>query len=327
MNGVGLLRRYKYEEVKKIVEEQSDCKLLSDEYKNTSCKLKFLCACGNEFEATFEKFLRRNKRTCNVCSAKRISESKKPTIEEIKKYIEENSDCKLLSNKYSDSHSKLLLQCGCGEEFLVPYKHFKNGNQRQCQKCGKQIRVNKRKLDYSIVKDFIEIHSNSGCKLLSESYKNHNSKIRIQCACGNEFETLFYIFKRYDVRSCAICRQKNSTRSKGELKIEEWLISNNIKFQKEYTFEELKNTKKLRFDFAILSSDGGVKMLIEFDGKQHFGMGNFTNDQEEMMLQYQETMYADMLKNEFCFDKGIPLLRIPFNKYLHIDEILDRTLL
>lgn len=92
-------------------------------------------------------------------------------------------------------------------------------------------------------------------------------------------------------------------------------------------FSDLRNTNSLRFDFAILNDDDSVKMLIEFDGKQHFGLGAFSSDEEEMLLNYQNTMYNDLLKNEFCFDNCIPLLRIPYNKYPKIEEILSKALL
>lgn len=38
---------------------------------------------------------------------------------------------------------------------------------------------------YKQVKEFIEIESNSGCKLLSKEYKNSNIELKIQCKCGN----------------------------------------------------------------------------------------------------------------------------------------------
>ncbi len=321
------IKRYTFNEVKEIIESNSNCKLLSNEYKNSSTKLKLLCKCGNEFEATFEKFLRRNKRQCNECGKLNGATSRRLSIDEVREFVESNSDCKLLSNEYVDAHSKLLMMCSCGNEFLVPFKHFKNNSQRQCQQCGRNIQADKRKLDYKYIKNYIESESKSGCKLLSNQYKNSNTKIRIQCSCGNEFRTLFDMFRRYDVRSCKICRQNNNTRSKGELKIEDWLISNNISYIPEYTFETLKSSKKLRFDFAILNKDNDIKLLIEFDGKQHFGIGNFSSDEEEMNLQYEKIIKNDLLKNEFCFDKGYSLLRIPYNQYPNINDILSRSLL
>ena len=142
-----------------------------------------------------------------------------------------------------------------------------------------------------------------------------------------DIETLFSIFRDYDVHSCKICRENEKSISKGETKIEKWLIQNNIKYKTQYTFEDCKHDKKLKFDFAILNNDNNVKMLIEFDGKQHFGVGLFSDDTEKMLEQYSKIKQSDETKNTYCFRKCIPLLRIPYSKYANIDKILSNSLL
>jgi len=54
-------------------------------------------------------------------------------------------------------------------------------------------------------------------------------------------------------------------RSVGENIIKNTLQQNNINFQQEYYFYNLKHEQYLRFDFFIDN-----KYLIEFDGIQHF---------------------------------------------------------
>ena len=319
------MKRWKYEDVKNFVEENSKCKLLSKEYINIDSKLKFQCECGNTFETTFYKFKTRNKRQCNECSRKKVSNNMKLSYEEVKKFIEvdSNSGCRLLSKEYKSANDKLLIQCKCGNTFKVKWNHFKNSCQRQCPKCGQEKTANARRLDNEYVKNYIEKY---GCKLLSK-YKNYDTKIKIQCKCGNTFETLFCIFKDYDVHECKMCREKNKSTSKGETKIEQWLINNNIKYKTQYTFDDCKHTRKLRFDFAILNKNDEVKMLIEFDGKQHFGIGMFSDDTEKMLEEYQILKQSDNDKNEYCFKNCIPLLRIPYSKYNKLNEILERNLL
>ena len=48
------------------------------------------------------------------------------TIKEIKEYIESNSNCKLLSEKYVNCNTKLEIQCECGEIYLQSFSHIKN---------------------------------------------------------------------------------------------------------------------------------------------------------------------------------------------------------
>ena len=317
------MRRFTYQEVVNFVNENSNCELLEKEYKNQTTKMSFKCECGETFITTFEKFRTRGKRQCNNCGRKILTEKNKLSYKEVKKYIEENSNCKLLSKDYVSTRDKILLQCECGKEFWVAFRHFRSSNQRQCQECGNKIRSNKRKLDFSYIENFVK--ENSECKLLSDKYINSNHKLDFECKCGNKFSTYFDLFKKLDIRMCAKCRQ-SVPRSKGELKISEWLYKNNINYKEEYTFDDLKDIKKLRFDFAVLNDKGEVKMLIEFDGKQHQGEGVFAKAEEEVLLLYNELTYSDNLKNEYCFNKCIPLLRIPYDKYAYIDEILARVL-
>ena len=52
-----------------------------------------------------------------------------------------------------------------------------------------------KKSNYQDTKNFIEVESNSGCKLKDESqieiYKNGKSKIVVTCKCGTDFTTNF----------------------------------------------------------------------------------------------------------------------------------------
>lgn len=319
------MKRHSIETITKFVNENSDCKLISKEYKNVDSKLEFECKCGNHFETTFYKFSKRNKRQCNSCGYKDLANKNKLSYEEVKQFIEvdSNSGCTLLSDSYDNAQEKLKILCHCGNEFEVKFNHFKSSFQRQCPECGHEQVASQRRLSKTYVNEVI---SSKGCKLLSD-YKNINTPIKIQCKCGNTFTTLFPVFRDYDVQSCAICREKEKSTSKGESKIEQWLIDNEIAYETQYKFDDLKHEKPLKFDFAILNKHKDVKMLIEYDGKQHFGVGLFSSDEKEMLNAYNIVKQSDFTKNEYCFKKGIPLLRIPYNCYYKIDTILENSLL
>ncbi|WP_161878036.1 hypothetical protein [Alkalibacterium sp. MB6] len=60
---------------------------------------------------------------------------KRWTIEEIKQFVETQSDSKLLSTEYHGFSQKLELQCECGNTFEKTFTKFKNKNQRKCDVC------------------------------------------------------------------------------------------------------------------------------------------------------------------------------------------------
>ena len=49
----------------------------------------------------------------------------KYTYDYVKSFIEDNSGCKLISDTYNNSKSKLSLECECGRAFNVSFYHFK----------------------------------------------------------------------------------------------------------------------------------------------------------------------------------------------------------
>lgn len=61
-------------------------------------------------------------------------------------------------------------------------------------------------------------------------------------------------------------------------------------------------------------------MIIEFDGRQHFdNPGTFFTHSVEATKKHDE------IKNEYCKNKGINIIRIPYWNYLKIDKILEET--
>lgn len=102
------------------------------------------------------------------------------------------------------------------------------------------------------------------------------------------------------------------TRSKGENIIAYILKQNNIKFEQQKIFPSCKLSDYgiARFDFYIDN-----KYLIEYDGQQHFILRDSGWNTEEKL---QRTKERDQLKNQWCKDNNIPLIRIP---YTHLKDL------
>jgi len=62
--------------------------------------------------------------------------NKKWTIDNIRDYVNKNSDCKLLSKEYVGYSQKLLLKCSCGNNFEKTLTKFKASNQKKCPNCS-----------------------------------------------------------------------------------------------------------------------------------------------------------------------------------------------
>jgi very-short-patch-repair endonuclease len=96
--------------------------------------------------------------------------------------------------------------------------------------------------------------------------------------------------------------------SKGEKSVMKFLENNNIKYIREYKFQDCKNINYLRFDFYLPD----YNLLIEYDGKQHFNSINIWGGLEGL----KKRKLNDEIKNKYCKKNGIPLLRIS-----HLEDV------
>lgn len=130
-----------------------------------------------------------------------------------------------------------------------------------------------------------------------------------QCECGTIKSILGDSLRKGLTLSCGCLKQ-----SHGELLIERILQQHNIPYEKEVSLFE-----RYRFDFYINKT-----YLVEYDGSQHFEARNSGwNTQENL----EKTQERDRVKNEWCREHHIPLIRIPYTKYpnITIDDLLLET--
>jgi hypothetical protein len=145
-----------------------------------------------------------------------------------------------------------------------------------------------------------------------------------KCDCGNITRVsvndlrrdLYGDKTRHGTYSCG-CLSK----SVGEKKVKTQLELLQIKFKREKTFKDCINPKtgrKLRFDFYLQD----YNCCIEYDGFTHFVASGGWNTEENLA----GIQYRDNIKNTFCKDNNIRLVRIPYTDFNGIDTdyILSR---
>ena len=81
--------------------------LLSTEYKNAHTLLDYVCDKGHKHSIQWANF--QQGYGCPECSYERLSELKRMSYDEVKRYIEEQG-CFLLSDSYRNAHQKLLIR-------------------------------------------------------------------------------------------------------------------------------------------------------------------------------------------------------------------------
>lgn len=216
--------------------------------------------------------------------------------------LERNPNLEILS-EYKGNKEKIKVRCKiCGTEINRSANNLMTNS--SCPTCNK----NSRKLSYEeLISRFSKYRVDvDEYEIDTSNYKNNRTKLKFKHKkCGTEFNLNSHAFisKKH---SCPFCRC-----SYYEKVIEVWLRKNEIKYEREKRFDMCKNITTLPFDFYIDDS-----ILLEYDGQHHF----YPVRNEE---RYDDTIRNDTIKNNFCKENNIPLIRIPFWLYNEIDNILN----
>lgn len=114
--------------------------------------------------------------------------------------------------------------------------------------------------------------------------------------------------------------------SRGEEKLIKILNDNNIQYYYQYSFNDCVNPETgrvLRFDFFLPQYNS----CIEYDGQQHFleFVRKYSSGWNNLIT-YEQNHKRDLIKDSYCKEHNIFLLRIPYYDYntMDINYILGR---
>lgn len=275
--------------------------------------------CGENYETCFfilmdgRKIIQKD--CCHSCTGKKTSDvSKRKRAEKyigMAKKICEEYDYMLLTtiDDYIDMHMNIDFICNKHGKQTMSFSNFIYGH--RCRMCGYENVSNSLRHDIQYIKECIE--SVNGNKLLNpEDYKDTFTRnLNIRCSCGNIFTTSFTNYNKFNVNTCFSCSCKESA---GEECIRKFLELNKVEFIQEKRFVDCRDKKPLPFDFYLPQ----YNLIIEFDGRQHFEEVGYGN--------YKITVEHDKIKNQYCKDNNICLLRIPYWDGNNIENIISKQL-
>ena len=290
----------------------SGCNIVSTKYVSYEDVLNFRCKCGKIFSRSFNSVHSNNSWNCKECTSLKMRNLFNLKYDEVKDTLS-NNGLKILSDKYNNASDKIKATTKEGYIVFSSFSNLKNNSYDIFSKSNPYTIYN--------IKNFIKIN-NMNCELLSNEYIDNKSLLEFRCeCCGKTFKTSWNIFQGKNKTKCDSCSGKQSSYSK---LVESFLKENNIKYEKEYSFDDCKYKNTLSFDFAILKDNGNIKILIECDGEQHFKPIRFNSISiEEANRKFRENKIRDSIKNKYCRNKNIKLIRISYiqfnnNEYMNI---------
>lgn len=256
--------------------------------------------CGYVWDTQPHTLLRSKGTGCPKCQYRDKSKTTKEFSEEV--FDSTKGEYSLVEGqKYINNREKLKFKHNeCDTIFmLTPTSIFVN--ETSCPNCMKSRRKSKRKTTETFKKELLDKKGEDYILHEDSEYISALDKVRIiHVPCGNT----------WDVRASHILHSSGCPKcnlSKGETLVKRILEDIKVNYKTEYTFKDLKNTKNLPFDFAIISNNKVVG-LIEYDGSQHFIPYKHFGGEEKL----KKTQFNDRKKNKYCKDNNLPLKRLKY---------------
>ena len=209
--------------------------------------------------------------------------------------------------------------CSCGNFVTVDAGHLRANHTRSCG-CFQRDRAHETHFKDLTGKRFgklLVLDRNFEYQNIKESKQTYWNCI---CDCGSKTVVIGGKLVFGHTQSCGCVS------SFGELKIKEIFNNLGLAYKSNLTFPDCLGVtgKRLKFDFGVFDNNKNLRYVIEFDGTQHFiceerGWGSKEN--------FEKQQIRDRLKDKYCFDRNIPIIRIPYVmlNFMTIDDLRLET--
>lgn len=264
---------------------------MAEPYKGDGEKILFVHRkCGYKWKIKPNDIL--NDHGCPKCSKTSRWDTKK-----LKDYIKQVSfgEYELLGEFSTMLKPVKIRHNKCGAVLYMQPSSFKNGH--RCYKCAmKKWGENQRITEHQF---YNRVSFVLGDEYRVTGFTRRDKEVIVtHKKCGNTWKTL--AANTLSGSGCPFCKS-----SRGERYINNWLKREKISFIPQKKFADCKDQLPLPFDFYLPA----YNLIIEYDGRQHFsGSDDYFGGEKAFQIRHKH----DLIKNNYCEDNGINLLRIPY---------------
>jgi hypothetical protein len=257
--------------------------------------------CGKEYPVRYDAFVQKGDR-CKCQNRKTHEEF----VQEL--YKLHGDEYKLLGTYITSKDPVYTEHMICGYRWdVLPNALLAGKECPRCQNCERKTTERFKKQVFERVGDEYSV--------VSEYQGARENILMLHHKCGNEYPVTPDNFLSKNQR-CPHCQD-----SKGNIEVDRVLSMLGVDYDREYRMPECKDKRTLPFD-AVVFENREIKMLIEFDGIQHFKPSEFHGGEKG----FKETRRRDEIKNDYCAKNEIPLIRIPYWEFDNIEKIIRHAL-
>lgn len=294
---------------KSIGKHGRDCDYSEVVYKNHKTKVKLMCKihnftfyqCPNDH---LSKSIIFGCKGCPICAENIKLTSEEFILRSVKIYGDkyDYSDVRYINQK-----SKVNIRCKDHNYIFsqTPSNHIFS-NKEGCNKCKKYP-------EYDTEIFIFKSNKKHRNKYLYDKsvFTGRENDIIVECRAHG-----FFIIKPFDHLRGTRCPK--CIMSIGEERIMDFLEQKDIKFKYEKTFDECVDKNPLWFDFYLPE----YNMVIEYDGQQHYiSIENWGG-----INKLNDNIRKDTIKNKYCEDNNIRILRIPYWDFDNIEVLIKNDL-
>lgn len=291
-------------------------KYIGKHYKFNYDMYGCICECGNIKMASSHNLVNNKTKTCGCGRRNAAKKATPPKNLTGQKFGRLNILSKVIIKKtYSSGVTKntsyYYAWCDCQKDLPFEEREIRLYRQSQLlrgitKSCGclhKEVSSQKSTKDISNQR----FGNLTAIKLLENKRSNKGNRIwECKCDCGNIVQLPSGVLTSGNTKTCGRCHINGSL---GENKIRNILNENGIIFEEQKTYNDLYVLDcyhKLKYDFYVDN-----KYIIEYDGEQHYKDVINWNKRSS----YKQRQLYDYIKNRYCFDHNIPIIRIPYWVY------------
>lgn len=201
----------------------------------------------------------------------------------------------------------------CGYEYpasIISKFYGKKGEKEKCMSCPKRKLTPENSFVNNSPKFILDEVDPDNIIDVSKETINSRKKCKWICLENPKHKWITTIYNRMKSMSgCPECRTLNKS-SSGEQAVSKILNRLGVEWEKEIKITGCENERPLRFDFGVFLhstiNTPDDMLLIEFDGDQHFNYTSLFGD----IGRFKRGQENDKIKNKFCKDNDIRLLRL-----------------
>lgn len=284
--------------------------ILTEPYSNFKTKIQCRCTIDGHVWSAFPQNLLRG-HGCPLCSANKTRTRLLKSHDDFVRELSQINPNVLVIGAYKKGDTKILCECKIdGFQWNSRPSDLLHG--KGCPECKKEvIRGALVKPHSEFVNEMKQLHPQ--IKIIG---KYVNSYTKILCECKIDGNRWFVLPSNLiKGQGCPVCNE-----SRGENAITNILKQWNVDFIPQFKFGDCKNTRPLPFDFYLPK----YNMCIEYDGEQHFRAVNFGGCSDAIAIDaHKKTILNDEIKNKYCREHNIELIRISYVDFNRINEILE----